>query len=255
LPENLSGDSNLPIRKHAVYKQLPLSSMFAWVAGEGVVQAISVAVADNHPLIVDGLSNIFASHSEYRLVSIGRSLAEAFDIARQQEPEILILEPGMDGRSYDCIAQITKVTKSSVLAFTSLSGVEPAVRAFDAGAKAYTLKSNPVAELLSAMSAIRSGDTYITPIFATKVIMALRNDTARRKTSPAIKLSFREEKIVQMLLAGRTNKEIGMQLDIREKTVKHYMTILMQKFHVRNRLEVLLAAQKLASGESAGNIH
>ena len=91
--------------------------------------------------------------------------------------------------------------------------------------------------------------------------MALRNSSLRKRAAEVIKLSAREEKIIKMLLQGRTNKEIGVQLAISEKTVKHYMTILMQKLHVRNRLEVLIAAQKLGSDQAAnlalnaGNVH
>jgi DNA-binding NarL/FixJ family response regulator len=60
-----------------------------------------------------------------------------------------------------------------------------------------------------------------------------------------VKLSIREQQIVRLLLHGKTNKEIALTIRISEKTVKHYMTLLMQKLHVRNRLEVVIAAQKL----------
>ena len=207
----------------------------------------TVAIVDNHPLIVEGLSLLFKDRADYQLLATGRSLMNALDIAERLAPDILILEPAMEGRGYDCISQISAFPKTSVVAFTSLPGVEPAVRALDAGAKGYTLKSNSADELHLAISAIGGGDTYITPAFATKVIMALRNSSLRKRAVEAIKLSVREEKIIQMLLQGRTNKEIGIQLAISEKTVKHHMTILMQKMHARNRVEVLIAAQKLGS--------
>ena len=60
-----------------------------------------------------------------------------------------------------------------------------------------------------------------------------------------MRLSVREQQIVQLLLRGRTNREIAENLAISEKTVKHYMTILMQKMNARNRLEVVIAAQKM----------
>ena len=90
-----------------------------------------------------------------------------------------------------------------------------------------------------------TGETFITPSFATKVIVALRDASLRKLAARAIKLSIREDQIVKLLLRGRTNKEIANQLNISEKTVKHYMTLLMQKLNVRNRLEVIIAAQKL----------
>lgn len=221
----------------------------------------TIAIVDDHPLIVDGLSLLFKDRADYQLLATGRSLTNALDIAERLAPDILILEPAMEGRGYDCISQISTSPKTSVIAFTSLPGVEPAVRALDAGAKGYALKSNSADELHLAISAIAVGDTYITPAFAMKVIMALRNSSLRKRAVEAIKLSVREEKIIKMLLQGRTNKEIGIQLAISEKTVKHYMTILMQKMHVRNRMEVLIAAQKLGFGTLSdfalhtGNVH
>ncbi len=226
-----------------------------------MVGVITVAVIDNQPLIVDGLSRLFEDRAGHLLVATGRSLADAVDIARQHNPDILILEPAMEGRGYDCISQIAAFPKTSVIAFTSLPGVEPAVRALDAGARGYALKTGSTDELFLAISAIYGGETFITPVFASKVIMALRNSSLRRKAAEVIKLSVREEKIGKMLLQGRTNREIGSELAISEKTVKHYMTILMQKLHVRNRLEVLVAAQKLGSEQqenlafSAGKMH
>ncbi len=98
----------------------------------------------------------------------------------------------------------------------------------------------------SKVRAAHCGETYITPGFACKVIEALRIASLRQMSANApIKLSLREEQIVRLLLRGYTNRQISVGLGIGEKTVKNYMTILMQKLHARNRLEVLIAAQKL----------
>ena len=65
----------------------------------------------------------------------------------------------------------------------------------------------------------------------------------------AVRFSIREDQIVRLLLRGKTNKEIAISLKISEKTVKNYMTILMQKLNARNRLEVVIAAQALTARE------
>jgi DNA-binding CsgD family transcriptional regulator len=78
----------------------------------------------------------------------------------------------------------------------------------------------------------------------------------RRVAAEAVRFSIREEQIVRLLLRGNTNKEIAASLKISEKTVKNYMTILMQKLNARNRLEVVIAAQALTAREmddSSGN--
>ena len=89
-------------------------------------------------------------------------------------------------------------------------------------------------------------ETYITQGFAARVIDALRNTDVRHRVAEAINLSQREGQIVRLLLRGMTNKEIAATLRITEKTVKHYMTELMQKMQARNRVEVIIAAQKMS---------
>jgi DNA-binding NarL/FixJ family response regulator len=71
----------------------------------------------------------------------------------------------------------------------------------------------------------------------------------RRRAAEAVKFSIREDQIVRALLRGGTNKQIAIALKISEKTVKHYMTILMQKLNAHNRVEVVIAAQKLSEYE------
>ena len=85
------------------------------------------------------------------------------------------------------------------------------------------------------------------------MIAALRNASLRRVAAEAVKFSIREDQIVRLLLRGNTNKEIAIALKISEKTVKNYMTILMQKLHARNRLEVVIAAQALTERELDGS--
>ena len=108
------------------------------------------------------------------------------------------------------------------------------------------MKGSSSRELIQAIASVQDGETYITQNFASRVIAALRDPMLRRKAAEAVKLSIREEQIVRLLLRAKTNKEIAIVLKISEKTVKHYMTILMQKLHARNRLEVVIAAQKLS---------
>jgi DNA-binding NarL/FixJ family response regulator len=84
----------------------------------------------------------------------------------------------------------------------------------------------------------------VSPEFSQRLVAGFRNRT-RRETAQTIKLSAREQQLVDCLLEGQTNKEIARTLALTEKTVKHYMTNLMNKLQVKNRVEVVLAAKKL----------
>ena len=131
--------------------------------------------------------------------------------------------------------------------------IDYSVKAIEAGAVGYVIKRSSGRELEEAICAVNRGEMFITPSFAAKVIGALRNPTQQKKAAEAPKLSIREEQIVHLLLLGCTNKEMSRQLDLSEKTIKFYMTGLMQKLNARNRTEVALAVQRIApvQGRSA----
>jgi len=210
------------------------------------MKKIQVACIDDHPILLEGLESILSESGKYKVVATGKSSEDAIHIAQKDQPEILILDLNMPGDAFQAIADIRKSSPvTRVLAFTASAGIDHAVRALDAGATGYVLKGSTDEELMQAMNIVLSGETFITPSFASKVIAALRDVSVRRSTARKINLSVREDQIVRLLLLGRTNKEIARQLNISEKTVKHYMSLLMQKLQARNRVEVVLAAQEL----------
>lgn len=209
---------------------------------------ISVALIDDHPLLLAGVTGVFRSASEFDVVATGSTADHAVEIAGRLSPGLMLVDLSMPGDVFSAIAMIcAKPAPIKVIAFTGSANIEHAVRVLDAGASGYVLKGCTGDELLHAVRVVIGGETFISQGFASKVIVALRNESVRRIAAQAIKLSLREEQIIKLLLRGRTNKEIAVGLGISEKTVKHYMTVLMQKLQVRNRLEVVIAAQKLAS--------
>ena len=79
----------------------------------------------------------------------------------------------------------------------------------------------------------------------------MRNISQRRDTADVVRLSTREDQVLRLLMRGMTNREIASDLSLSDKTIKHYMTVLMQRLQVRNRIEVVLAAREL--GIDQGN--
>ena len=207
---------------------------------------ISVGLVDDHPLLRSGLAALFESTDGFEVVAQGSCAADAVEISSRFSPNILIMDLTMPGNAFSAISEINgKQKNTKIVAFTASAGIEHAVMALDAGASGYILKGSTAEELVNGVRTVHMGETYITQGFATKVVLALRNASVRKLAADAIKLSVREEQIVRLLLHGRTNKEIALSLSISEQTVKHYMSILMQKLHARNRLEVVIAAQKM----------
>ncbi|MCO6390538.1 DNA-binding response regulator [Aliihoeflea aestuarii] len=126
---------------------------------------------------------------------------------------------------------------------TGSTQVASAVKVLEAGAAGYILSTSTGAQLIDAIRCVARGEIFITHSLAMSVINAMRLASIASRKPANIRLSLREEQILKLLLHGKTNSEIGMRLAISEQTVKHYMTILMQKMNARSRTEVVLAAQ------------
>jgi two-component system, NarL family, nitrate/nitrite response regulator NarL len=218
------------------------------------VKVISVALVDDQPIMMEGLAYVFGSVPDYHVVAQGHSSDDALAIAEHHQPQIMIIDLAAPRDSLDTISTIARRHPNTrVISFTATPGVEYALSALEAGAKGYVSKSCTVNELVSAIEAVLAGETYVSQNFAARVIAALRNASVRKVAAEAMKLSVREDQIVKLLLQGRTNREIATQLAISEKTVKHYMTVLMQKLNARNRVEVVLAAHQLKRNADAAS--
>ncbi|MBB2687801.1 UNVERIFIED_ORG: DNA-binding NarL/FixJ family response regulator [Rhizobium etli] len=207
-----------------------------------------MALVDDHPLMLAGLTEILRKQPAFSVTATGSSADDIFDIGVKLSPDVFIVDLMMPGNIFEVMAKLVGKIQTKILIFTAMTGSDYAVRALNAGASGYVLKGSSAQELLHAIATVHRGDMFITPSFACKVIEELKIASLKKMTGTEVKLSVREGQIIRMLLRGFTNRQIAADLQIGEKTVKNYMTILMQKLNARNRLEVLLAAQKLEDG-------
>lgn len=168
-------------------------------------------------------------------------------IAETHCPEVLVLDPGGSEEGFKAITAIAAM-EIKVVVFTIVNRIEHAVRALDAGANAYLTSASTSGELLDAVQTVIGGDSFISPGIASKLIASLRTAAFTKAAAQKLKLTVREEQIVGFLHQGKTNREIGQGLGLSEKTVKHYMTVLMQKLAARSRLEVVLALKSFDTG-------
>ena len=210
---------------------------------------LSVAIVDDHPMLMEGIAVLLKRWGGFMLAATGTVADHIVPIARTHRPDEMIVDLSMAGDVFQAIADALKIApETKIVVFTASASTEDAIRALDAGAKGYVLKGSPGEDLFQALQAAQRGDVYVTPSFATKLICALKEKTLERQKAVSNRLSVREEQIVQLLLLGKMNNEIARELSLSAKTVKGYMTNLMAKLNARNRLEVVLAAQKLAAG-------
>ena len=218
---------------------------------------ISVAVIDDHPLMIEAISELLQrARCGFKVVGVGSTAHDIIQLCERNKPQVAVVDLAMPGDVYVALANANKLSPSTkFVAYTGSQGIDTAIRALDAGASGYVLKGSRPKELVEAISSVMSGETYITQNFASRVIAGLRDASLRRKAAEVVMLSIRERQIIRLLMNGKTNKEIATAINISEKTVKHYMTALMQKLQVRNRLEVVIAAQKLEEANVPASLH
>lgn len=213
-------------------------------------QTVSIAFADDHPMLLKGIVTLFEGDPAYTVVGSGVCANSAFEIVKAHGPDIIVMDLSMPGDIFRVIERMAaEFPQTRIVIFTAFSSIESALKALDAGATGFVLKGSPCEELFEAVCAVLDGQMYITRQYASQVMSGLREKNRRDHLREAVRLSIREKQIVGQLLQARTNREIADELHISEKTVKHYMTGLMVKLKARNRVEVVIAARQNSENE------
>lgn len=214
---------------------------------------IHVVIVDDHELFRDGLANILSSEEDIDVIGQGGTGKEAIQLARDLLPDIILLDLDMPNGGLNAarvIAEQFPVIKIAVL--TASESEDHLIDALKVGSRAYILKGVAARELVRIIRAVHSGESYVPPALAASILVEMDEEgrSASQPPTPFDELTDREREILEKLAEGLSNKEIGEQLYLSEKTVKHYVTNILQKLHVRNRVEAALFALK--SGQVEG---
>jgi len=212
---------------------------------------IRIAIGDDHPLFRKGVADILQPEPDLEIVGECAAAQEAIRLCQDLLPDVILLYLNMpDGglNAIRAIAMACPVTKIVVL--TVVDNEEYVMAAFKAGAHAYVLKGVTARELISIVRSVRAGEGYVSPGLAAHLLSEMTSIGAGEhpEISAFGELTERERQVLELIAVGASNKEIGQQLHVTEKTVKYYVTNILQKLHVRNRVEAALLAQKGAKG-------
>jgi len=208
---------------------------------------IRVVVIDDHPLFRDGVVRTLNSDTNIEVVGEGGNLEEAINLAQNLMPDIILLDISMPGGGIEAANVIARTCPVVKIAMLTVSEREDDVmKSLRAGACGYILKGIGGQELVEIVSGLHYGNSYVSPDLAARMLSELktppRDDIADQDLFSD--LTRREEQILESISQGLSNKEIGSELGLTEKTVKHYVTNVLQKLQVRNRVEAALLAQK-----------
>ncbi len=208
---------------------------------------IRVIIVDDHPLFREGVATILGNEPAFEIVAQGASAEDAIRLSIDHLPDLLLLDIDMPGNGIKAARTISAACPVTRIVFLTVSESDDnLVDALKAGGRAYILKGVAGRELIRILLAVNEGESYVPPALAASLLMDLSDNRGREKShvSPMDDLTEREKQILELLGSGMSNKEIGENLFISEKTVKHYMTNILQKLQVRNRVEAALIAQK-----------
>ena len=209
-------------------------------------EPIQILVADDHPLFREGVVHSLASEADFNVVGQASSGEEALQMARDLLPDVVLLDIGMPGWgglvSAEKIATACPATR--IVMLTVVEDEDNLLAAFKAGARAYVLKGVSAHELARVVRSVDQGEVYVTPSLAAGILVTLTRRGAAPQ-DPLEELTERESEILKLVGQGLTNREIGERIHLSEKTIKHYITNILEKLHVRSRVE---AAMLVARG-------
>jgi two-component system nitrate/nitrite response regulator NarL len=210
-----------------------------------VSDSIQIVIVDDHPLFRDGVASTLQAQSDFEIVAQGTTAAEAVELSCRLLPDLLLLDINIPGGGLNVIQEVAgacPITK--IVMLTASEAEDDVLAALKAGARGYIVKGVSARELTSILRGINAGEAYVTPSLAASLLSDLTGGTGGEASAdPLDELTNRERQILEAVAGGLSNKEIGQKLALSEKTVKHYMTNVLQKLHVRNRVEAALLAR------------
>ncbi len=209
---------------------------------------IRVLIADDHELFRRGVIDTLTA-PDLEIVAEASDAASALEQARSELPDVILLDVSMPGGSgLDILPDLhNDLPVCKVIILTVSEEEETLFSALKQGAQGYVLKGIGADELAGVIRAVHRGETYVPPGMAGRMLAEMA-DNGPPTGLPD--LSAREQEILASIAEGHTNKEIAASLHLSEKTVKHYVTNILTKLQVRNRVEAALKAHSLLSPPS-----
>jgi len=198
---------------------------------------ISVLIADDHPVVREGLMTILKSQNDIRVVAEATNGEEALELCNQHSPDVLLLDlrmPKKDGLQVITELAARRRSKPRIVVMTTYESDEDIRRALKAGAKGYLVKGTDPQQIWESVRKVAAGGSSFPATIASK----LAESMARPE------LSKRERQVLECIANGRSNKEIGQILFISEHTVKTHVKSVLTKLDAIGRTEAIAVGIK-----------
>jgi DNA-binding NarL/FixJ family response regulator len=208
---------------------------------------LRVMLVDDHEVVRGGVRAMLQATEDIIVTAEAASVREAIDEAARSRPDVIVMDVRLtDGSGIEATRQIRADRPATkVLMLTSFADDDALFASIMAGASGYVLKQVNSAELLRAIRALGRGESLLDPAVTTSVLDRLRNGKHLMQDERLARLSPQEERILGSVADGRTNREIGEELGLAEKTVKNYVSSILAKLGLERRTQAAVLASKL----------
>ena len=207
-----------------------------------MTQKIRVLIADDHPIVRQGLRVVLAAQPDMELVAEATNGQEAVDLAQDTQPDVIVIDlvmPIKDGLT--AIKEIDQRLPSvRILVLTSFPDDNNVFDAIKAGAMGFLLKDSPPEQLLDAIRTVHAGESALHPSVARKLIQEIKHPPELPLAEEP--LTRRELEVLQCLAQGLSNREIAAELSVSTRTVTTHVRNILDKLHLANRTQAALYA-------------
>jgi two-component system nitrate/nitrite response regulator NarL len=202
---------------------------------------IRIAIVDDHPLFRAGVAQSLLETRRFEIVAEGSTHDDAVTVVEDHDPDVLLLDVSIPGGGLEALNSIVKRRPGQkiVMLTVSESGGD-VMRAMRSGAMGYMLKGIEAEALSHVLSNIAAGERYVSPDLSARLL----SDAAAAEQPVGMSidaLDERQSRILDLVASGLSNKQIAIELKLREKTIKHQMTRIFSKLAVSNRTEAAMA--------------
>jgi two-component system, NarL family, response regulator DevR len=216
---------------------------------------LSVMLVDDHEVVRQGLRSLLESEEDIEVVAEAESRQKAVENARSYNPQVVVMDVRMpgDGGGVEACRDIRDENPDiQVIMLTSYSDDEALFNSIMAGAAGFVLKQIRGHDLVDAIRKVGAGQSLLDPGVTKRVLERLRKSKFEDKDPKLARLSPQEERILDMVGEGLTNRQIAERIHLSDKTVKNYVSTILQKLEVSRRAE---AASYVARARAESEHH
>ncbi len=203
---------------------------------------ITVLIVDDHPIVRKGLRTLLLSEERIQTVYEAANGLEAIQIVQQHHPQVVLMDLVMSPiNGVEAIERIKALQPSTrILVLTAYAEDDKVFPAIKAGASGYVLKDIPPEELLQAIRDVASGQSFLHPTIAARLMREITQISTPLENSEP--LTEREVEVLRWIARGLSNQEIAAQLHVSERTITTHISNILDKLHLANRTQATLYA-------------